>query len=97
MNAPHHPNVERVLEGTDWRLLRQEEAQSFNAAYERAHRQWLARNVGDANTQARGFEPLYNEPQLEPELLTPARVLIGCGVFLAVCVAVAVAALQFWR
>jgi len=37
------------------------------------------------------------EADTDESILTPKRVLIGCGIFLAVCVGVGVAALQFWR
>lgn len=110
MNAPHHPNVERVLgkeklpelmsyDDHDWKTARDAMAQRQNEAYERMKRQWWQpRNEGEANIQLdNGFRPIYNHPVPEPELLTPGRVLIGCGVFLAVCVAIAVAVLNFYR
>jgi len=97
MNAPHHSNVEKLLAGTDWRLIREEEEQHVNAAYERAHRAWVARNEGEANMQLQSFEPPFVKHEEVEEVLTPARVLIGCGAFLAVCVDIAVAALNYWR
>jgi len=99
MNAPHHPNVEKLLDGTDWRLIREEEAQHVNAAYERAHRAWVARNEGEANSQMQRFTPPFvrhEEVQAKPDRTT-ARVLIGYLLITAVCVAMAVAALNYFR
>jgi len=97
----HHPNVERLLgDAADWRLIREEEAQHVNAAYERTHRAWVARNEGEANGKMQSFKPPFvKHEEVEQEVLTPGhrRVLFGMCAALAVCVAVAVAALNYWR
>lgn len=92
----HHPNVERLLAGEKlpelvpldehWKLAREAQAKRQQDAWERSQAQWF-----------KSVPPLFNEPEPEPEILTPGRVLVGCGVFLAVCVAVAMAALNYWR
>lgn len=61
-----------------WKTARKEMTKRQNEAYERAANQWFgSRNEDKANTQAAAFKPLFNEPEPEPEILTPGRVLIG--------------------
>lgn len=102
MNAPHHPNVEKLPDGADWRLVREEEARRFNEVYERTQAQWhkLARNEREANQQmADRFASAGNV--LPTEVTKPDRttayVLLGCALALAACVCIAVSVLYFWR
>lgn len=71
-----------------WKSARDAQAQRQQETWERAQAQWF-----------KSVPPLFNTPEPEPEqeMLTPLRVLAGCGVFLAVCVAGFSALLYFFR
>ena len=107
MNAPHHPNVEKILAATDWDLeplywqeYRNVEHKRVQDAYERTQAAWnkQARNEVEANMQMQAFKPPYQRyDDIKPAGLSVRQVLIGCGVSLAVITGIAMAVLNFYR
>lgn len=67
-------------------------------AFMTARQQALAAmNSEPWRSQANAVWPASDDPTEREPWLTPARVLVGFLVFLAVCVGVAMASLNYWR
>lgn len=82
MSAREPIHVERLLDGTDWRLTKAEQDERAQRAWEQMRAQWYTpRNEREAHQSLVNstFEPLYNKSESDEDADAPVFTFVSAG------------------